>query len=78
MIIEGQAGTGKSTTLTAIARAHQAERRRVIVTSTAALAAQRLATELEHAGVDATALLHRRAARRARTPAGSARRPLRR
>ena len=55
VIIEGQAGTGKSTTLTAIARAHQTSGRRVIVTSTAALAAHRLATELKTAGVDATA-----------------------
>jgi hypothetical protein len=55
VIIEGQAGTGKSTTLTAIARAHQATGRRVIVTSTAALAADRLATELKNAGVQAAA-----------------------
>ncbi len=55
VIIEGQAGTGKSTTLTAIARAHHAESRQLIVTSTAALAAQRLAAELEAAGVSAAA-----------------------
>jgi ATP-dependent exoDNAse (exonuclease V) alpha subunit len=50
-MIEGQAGTGKSTTLTAIARAHEADGRQLIVTSTAALAAQRLANELTGAGV---------------------------
>jgi ATP-dependent exoDNAse (exonuclease V) alpha subunit len=51
VVIEGQAGTGKSTTLTAIARAHQASGQRIIVTSTAALAAQRLAGELGEQGV---------------------------
>ncbi|MGH2916562.1 MAG: MobF family relaxase [Solirubrobacteraceae bacterium] len=55
VMIEGQAGTGKSTTLTAIARAHQADGRQLVVTSTAALAAQHLATELGVAGVDADA-----------------------
>ena len=55
VIIEGQAGTGKSTTLTAIARAHHTDGRRIIVTSTAALAAHRLATELQAAGAPATA-----------------------
>lgn len=50
-VIEGQAGTGKSTVLTAVARAHQADGRRIIVTSTAALAAQRLAAELTQYGV---------------------------
>lgn len=39
VVIQGQAGTGKSTTLTAIARAHQDAGREIIVTSTAALAA---------------------------------------
>ncbi len=52
VIIEGQAGTGKSTTLTAIARAHQSGGRQIILTSTAALAAQRLGNELSDAGVD--------------------------
>jgi conjugative relaxase-like TrwC/TraI family protein len=51
VVIEGHAGTGKSTTLTGIARAHQTAGQRVIVTSTAALAAERLATELANAGV---------------------------
>jgi conjugative relaxase-like TrwC/TraI family protein len=51
VVIEGQAGTGKSTVLTAIARAHQAAGQQLIVTSTAALAARRLATELDHAEV---------------------------
>jgi conjugative relaxase-like TrwC/TraI family protein len=55
VVIEGQAGTGKSTTLTAIARAHQHAGRSLIVTSTAALAAQRLARELDQAGVNTTA-----------------------
>jgi len=53
VVIEGQAGTGKSTTLTAIARAHQAAGHQVIVTSTAALAAQRLAGDLDTASVHA-------------------------
>jgi ABC-type dipeptide/oligopeptide/nickel transport system ATPase component len=53
-MIEGQAGSGKSTVLSAIARAHQAGGQRIIVTSTAALAAQRLASELHGAGVDAS------------------------
>ena len=55
VVIEGQAGTGKSTTLTGITRAHQATGRQVIITSTAALAAERLAHELADAGVEATA-----------------------
>jgi ATP-dependent exoDNAse (exonuclease V) alpha subunit len=44
-LIEGQAGTGKSTVLVGVARAHRDEGRQIIVTSTAALAAQRLAAE---------------------------------
>ena len=55
-VIEGQAGTGKSTALTAIARAHETSGQRVVVTSTAALAAERLADELLAAGVDAEGL----------------------
>jgi conjugative relaxase-like TrwC/TraI family protein len=51
VIIEGQAGSGKSTTLTAITRAHQAAGRRILITSTAALTAERLATELGERGV---------------------------
>jgi conjugative relaxase-like TrwC/TraI family protein len=51
VVIEGQAGTGKSTLLTGVARAHEAAGQQVIVTSTAALAAQRLADELTTAGV---------------------------
>ena len=51
VLIEGQAGTGKSTALTGIARAHQAAGREILVTSTAALAAERLATELTDNGV---------------------------
>jgi conjugative relaxase-like TrwC/TraI family protein len=53
VVIEGQAGTGKSTALVAVARAHQADSRQMIVTSTAALAAERLADELTDAGVTA-------------------------
>ena len=55
VLIEGQAGTGKSTALTGIARAHQAAGREIIVTSTAALAAERLATELTENGVECRA-----------------------
>jgi hypothetical protein len=55
VVIEGRAGTGKSTVLTGVARAHQADGRQIITTSTAALAAQRLASELHDAGVDARA-----------------------
>ena len=52
VMIEGQAGTGKSTALTGIARAHHDAGRDIVVTSTAAVAAERLARELHHAGVD--------------------------
>ena len=52
VMIEGQAGTGKSTALTGIARAHHDAGRDIIVTSTAAVAAERLARDLHHAGVD--------------------------
>jgi hypothetical protein len=55
VVIEGHAGTGKSTTLTGIARAHQSTGRQIIVTSTAAIAAERLARELTAAGVKASA-----------------------
>ena len=55
VLIEGQAGTGKSTALTGIARAHQAAGREILVTSTAALAAERLASELTENGVDCRA-----------------------
>jgi ATP-dependent exoDNAse (exonuclease V) alpha subunit len=53
VVLEGQAGTGKSTTLTGITRAHQAAGQEIVVTSTAALAAERLASELARAGVEA-------------------------
>jgi conjugative relaxase-like TrwC/TraI family protein len=53
VMIEGQAGTGKSTALTGIARAHHDTGRDIVVTSTAAVAAERLARDLQHAGVDA-------------------------
>ena len=52
VMIEGQAGTGKSTALTGIARAHQDAGRDIVVTSTAAVAAERLARDLQGAGVD--------------------------
>ncbi len=52
VMIEGQAGTGKSTALTGVARAHRDAGRDLVVTSTAAVAAERLARELHHAGVD--------------------------
>ena len=52
VLIEGQAGTGKSTALIGIARAHRACGQQILVTSTAALAAERLATELSDNGVD--------------------------
>jgi conjugative relaxase-like TrwC/TraI family protein len=52
VMIEGQAGTGKSTALTGIARAHHDAGRDVILTSTAAVAAERLSRELHHAGVE--------------------------
>ena len=51
VVIEGQAGTGKSTTLTGIARAHQAAGRDILIASTAALAAERLGRDLTNAGV---------------------------
>ena len=52
VMIEGQAGTGKSTALTGIARAHHDAGRDIVVTSTAAVAAERLARDLHNAGVD--------------------------
>ncbi|MGH2876908.1 MAG: MobF family relaxase, partial [Solirubrobacteraceae bacterium] len=62
VIIEGQAGTGKSTTLTGIARAHEQCGRELVVTSTAAVAAERVAEDLQAAGVQtsaySTAALH--------------------
>ncbi len=53
VVIVGQAGTGKSTTLTGVARAHQAAGQQLIVTSTGAQAAERLTAELLEAGVAA-------------------------
>ncbi|MGH2823274.1 MAG: MobF family relaxase, partial [Thermoleophilaceae bacterium] len=53
VVIQGQAGTGKSTALLAAARAEQLAGRRVVVTSTGGQAAERLAAELRGAGVDA-------------------------
>jgi conjugative relaxase-like TrwC/TraI family protein len=55
VMIEGQAGTGKSTTLAAIARAHQAAGRDIVVTSTGGLAAERLGRELDASGVSTRA-----------------------
>ncbi len=51
VVIVGQAGTGKSTGLIGVARAHQAAGGELIVTSTGAQAAERLAGELAEAGV---------------------------
>ena len=51
VVIVGQAGTGKSTALTGVARAHEAAGRELLVTSTGAQAAERLAAELSDAGV---------------------------
>jgi hypothetical protein len=53
VVVVGQAGTGKSTALLGAARAHQQAGQRVIVTSTGAQAAERLAGELRDGGVDA-------------------------
>jgi conjugative relaxase-like TrwC/TraI family protein len=55
VVIEGQAGTGKSTTLTGIARAHQASGQHILITSTAALSAERLGAELGDGGVECEA-----------------------
>jgi len=52
-VVVGQAGTGKSTALSGVARAHQAAGQQVIVTSTGAQAAERLAVELATEGVNA-------------------------
>jgi conjugative relaxase-like TrwC/TraI family protein len=52
VMIEGRAGTGKTTALTGIARAHDDAGRDVVVTSTGAVAAERLARDLHDAGVD--------------------------
>ncbi len=53
VVVVGQAGTGKSTALTGVARAHQAAGRRIVVCSTGAQAAERLTAEFSAAGVDA-------------------------
>jgi ATP-dependent exoDNAse (exonuclease V) alpha subunit len=50
-VIEGQAGTGKSTVLSAVALAHQTAGQQIIITSTAALTARRLALDVASAGV---------------------------
>lgn len=54
VVIVGQAGTGKSTALLGVARAHEQDDRQVIVTSTGAQAAERLAAELRDGGVQAS------------------------
>ena len=69
VVIEGQAGTGKSTALAAVARAHEHAGQQVVVTSTGALAAERLAAELGEAGVDAPG--YSTMALRARVSAGA-------
>ncbi|MHB8492831.1 MAG: MobF family relaxase, partial [Solirubrobacteraceae bacterium] len=53
VVVVGQAGTGKSTALLGVARAHEQDGRRVVVTSTGAQAAERLALELQAGGVEA-------------------------
>jgi len=53
VVVVGQAGTGKSTALTGVARAHQAAGQRIVVTSTGAQAAERLTAELAQEGVNA-------------------------
>jgi conjugative relaxase-like TrwC/TraI family protein len=55
VVIVGQAGTGKSTALTAVARAHQEAGQKIVVTSTGAQAAERLAAEFSQAGVSKVA-----------------------
>jgi len=52
VVVVGQAGTGKSTALQGVARAHQQAGRTVLVTSTGAQAAERLAAELSEVGVE--------------------------
>jgi hypothetical protein len=52
VVVVGQAGTGKSTALQGVARAHQQAGRTVLVTSTGAQAAERLASELQEVGVE--------------------------
>jgi len=53
VVVVGQAGTGKSTALTGVARAHQAAGQQLLVTSTGAQAAERLTAEFLEAGVRA-------------------------
>jgi conjugative relaxase-like TrwC/TraI family protein len=53
VVIVGQAGTGKSTALVGVARAHEQAGQRIVVVSTGAQAAERLAGELRDAGVNA-------------------------
>jgi conjugative relaxase-like TrwC/TraI family protein len=55
VVIVGQAGTGKSTALTAVARAHEAAGQKIVVTSTGAQAAERLAAEFSAEGVSKVA-----------------------
>lgn len=53
VVVVGQAGTGKSTALLGVARSHEQVGREVIVASTGAQAAERLAGELRDGGVNA-------------------------
>ncbi|MDQ2761493.1 MAG: AAA family ATPase [Actinomycetota bacterium] len=53
VVVVGQAGTGKSTALSAVGRVHQDTGQRIVVTSTGAQAAERLASELAEVGVRA-------------------------
>ncbi|MGI8505550.1 MAG: MobF family relaxase [Solirubrobacteraceae bacterium] len=52
-VIVGQAGTGKSTALTGVVRAHEDAGQQIVVCSTGAQAAERLTAELAQAGVKA-------------------------
>jgi conjugative relaxase-like TrwC/TraI family protein len=52
VVVVGPAGTGKSTALQGVARAHRQAGRTVLVTSTGAQAAERLAAELNKVGVE--------------------------
>ncbi len=50
-VVVGQAGTGKSTALTGVARAHQAAGQQIVICSTGAQAAERLTSEFSQAGL---------------------------
>ena len=66
VVIVGQAGTGKSTALQGVARAHEQAGRRIVVASTGAQAAERLAGELREGGCRGAGVFDDRAARERR------------